>query len=98
VTISPEAGEKVQINGRLNRQDGKLSADSYKDDGINVLNIADGLKELLRSNKLMLDTLVSLAPSELADIVGIDGYVAKIICDCAKNISFDSNDLVFSQG
>jgi hypothetical protein len=37
-----------------------LSPDFNKDDSIEVLDIADGLKELLRENKLTLDTLVQL--------------------------------------
>jgi hypothetical protein len=84
VTIGPEAGEKVLTHGRPNRLDGKSSPDFNKDDSIDVLDIADGLKELLRENKLTLDRLVQLTPSQLADILGIDGYVAKIIFESAK--------------
>ncbi|MDQ3838420.1 MAG: hypothetical protein M3297_04040 [Thermoproteota archaeon] len=88
MTISPKAEERILTKGRLSGLDGKSSPDFDSNDGIDILDIADGLKELLRRNKLTFDTLVSLAPSELADIVGIDGYVAKIICDCAKkNVS-----------
>lgn len=71
-------------HGSLNSLDGKLSPDFNKDDSIDVLDIADGLKELLRENKLMFDRLVQLTPSQLADILGIDGYVAKIILESAK--------------
>jgi hypothetical protein len=84
VTIGPEAGEKVLTHGSLNSLDGKLSRDFNKDDSIDVLDIADGLKELLRENKLMFDRLVQLTLSEFADILGIDGYVAKIILESAK--------------
>lgn len=84
MTIGPEVGEKVLTHGRLNRLDGKLSPDFNKDDSIDVLDVADGLKELLRENKLTLDRLVQLTPSELADILGIDGYVAKIIFESAN--------------
>jgi hypothetical protein len=54
-------------------------------DGIDVLDIADGLKELLRRKKMTLDALIQLSQSQLADILGIDGYVAKIICESAKS-------------
>jgi hypothetical protein len=74
----------VLTHGSLNSLDGKLSRDFNKDDSIDVLDIADGLKELLRENKLMFDRLVQLTPSQLADILGIDGYVAKIILESAK--------------
>jgi hypothetical protein len=92
VTIGPEAGEKVLTHGSLNSLDGKLSRD-YKNDSIDVLDIADGLKELLRENKLTLDRLVQLTPSQLADILGIDGYVAKIIFESAKG----KTSLVYAQ-
>jgi hypothetical protein len=79
--------------------DSKRNPDFGKYDSIDNLDIADGLKELLRTNKLTLHTLVTISPSELADILGIDGYVAKIVCESAKKkISFDSNDLVYDQG
>jgi hypothetical protein len=82
VTISPEAGEKVLTYGRLDLTANLV--DFNKDDSIDVLDIADGLKELLRENKLTLDRLVQLTPSELADILGIDRYVSKIILESAK--------------
>ena len=61
---------------------------AYDTDGIDLLDIADGLKDLLRTNKLTLDTLLMLSTSKLADLLHIDIYVAKIICDSAKKISF----------
>lgn len=70
-----------------------MSPDFNKDDSIEVLDIADGLKGLLRENKLTLDTLVQFDPSKLADILGIDGYVAKIIFESAK----DKASLVYAQ-
>lgn len=69
-----------------------MSPDFNKDDSIEVLDIADGLKGLLRENKLTLDTLVQFDPSKLADILGIDGYVAKIIFE-----SEDKASLVYAQ-
>ena len=53
-------------------------------DGIDVLDIADGLKELLRRKKLTLHSLIQLSQSQLADILGIDGYVAKIYVNQLK--------------
>ena len=40
---------------------------AYDTDGIDLLDIADGLKDLLRTNKLTLDTLLTLYTSKLAD-------------------------------
>lgn len=61
---------------------------AYDTDGIDLLDIADGLKDLLRTNRLTLDALLMLSTSKLADLLHIDIYVAKIICDSAKKISF----------
>ena len=96
---SPEAGEEILVNEKLDVLDSKRNPDFDKDDGIDNLDIADGLKEVLRTNKLTLDTLVTISPSELADILGIDEYVSKIVYESAKKkLSLDSNDLVYAQG
>jgi dihydroorotase-like cyclic amidohydrolase len=68
----------------LNIFDSKQHPGFDRGDGIDILDIAVGLKELVRKNKLTLDRLVQLTPSQLADILGIDGYVAKIILESAK--------------
>lgn len=57
-------------------------------DGIDLLDIADGLKELLRKNKFTIDKLLTMSSSELTDVLGIDVYVVKIIVESAKKISF----------
>lgn len=44
--------------------DGQHSGDS-ENDGIDLLDIADGLKELLRRNKFTLDKLLTTYSSEL---------------------------------
>ena len=53
-----------------------LQKPDCNNDGIDVLDIADGLKELLRGKKLTLHSLIQLSQSQLADILGIDEYVA----------------------
>lgn len=57
-------------------------------DDIDLLDIADGLKELLRKNKFTIDKLLTMSSSELTDVLGIDVYVVKIIVESAKKISF----------
>jgi hypothetical protein len=54
---------------------------------INSLDIADGLKELLIKYGFTLEELLSIPASELAEFLGIDSYVAKIICGAARRLS-----------
>ena len=48
------------------------------------LPIADGLKELLTDYGFTRRRILSLQPSDLASILGIDDYIAKIIRNAAK--------------
>ena len=48
---------------------------------INQLDIADGLKELLISSGFTLKSLLNTSAPDLAKILGIDEYVAKLISD-----------------
>jgi hypothetical protein len=54
---------------------------------INSLDIADGLKELLLKYRYTLEELSSMSYSELAEYLGIDPYVAKIIRSAAMKLS-----------
>lgn len=54
-------------------------------DGIDLLDIAGGLKEILRKNKFTIEKLLTMSSSELMDALGIDVYVVKIIVESAKN-------------
>ena len=54
-------------------------------DDIKDMSIADGLKELLIDYGFTSERLIRLSPSDLASILGIDAYVAKIIHNAAKN-------------
>ena len=54
-------------------------------DDIKDMSIADGLKELLIDYGFTSERLIRLSPSNLASILGIDVYVAKIIRVAAKN-------------
>ena len=55
-------------------------------DIINQLDIADGLKELLINNGFTLRLLLKTSTSELAKILGIDEYIAKLLRDAPKKI------------
>jgi hypothetical protein len=49
------------------------------------MSIAEGLKELLINKGFTSERLIRLSPADLASILGIDAYVAKIIHDAATN-------------
>lgn len=65
-------------------------------DFINKLEIANGLKQLLLSKDFMLKSLLNASTSDLAEILGIDEYIAKIIGDAmtravAKDTASDTS-------
>src|SRR5919198_4989999 len=57
-----------------------------KDSIINQLDVADGLRNFLISHGFTLKLLLSLTSTDLAEMFGIDEYVAKIIISAAHNI------------
>jgi hypothetical protein len=54
---------------------------------INSLDIADSLKELLVKYRYTLEELSSMPFLKLAEFLGIDLYVARIICTAARKLS-----------
>ena len=60
--------------------------DNNNDNVINHLDIADGLKNTLVSHRFKLESLLIIRPGDLAQTLGIDEYVAKIITDSAAAI------------
>jgi hypothetical protein len=49
------------------------------------LDIADGLKTVLVNTGFTQQKIRKLQPVDLASILGIEEYVAKIICNAAKH-------------
>ena len=54
-------------------------------DAINQLDVADGLKQLLIICGFTLELLQSMSSNDLAGILGIDKYVARIIVNSVIN-------------
>ncbi|MGA9154535.1 MAG: hypothetical protein WBZ36_28450 [Candidatus Nitrosopolaris sp.] len=69
--------------------DGSYSSSILQDlkamDLINRLEIADGLKQLLLSKDLTLKSLLNTSESDLAKILGIDEFIAKIVHSAIKD-------------
>jgi hypothetical protein len=57
---------------------------SVKYSDVKELEIDDGLKELLIDYGFTRRRILKLQSSDLASILGIDNYIAKIICNAAK--------------
>ena len=55
------------------------------DDAIDKLDLADGLKKLLLTYGFTLELLLTMSSNNLAEILGIDKYVADIIINSAIN-------------
>jgi hypothetical protein len=56
------------------------------DPSIQLLEIAPGLKNSLIEAGLSIRSILNADPSEIASLLGIESYVAKIIFDAAKKI------------
>lgn len=56
------------------------------DPSIQLLEIAPGLKNSLMEAGLSIRFILTAGPSEVASILGIESYVAKIIFEAAKKI------------
>ena len=57
---------------------------SIKFSDVLELEIADGLKQLLIDYGFTRRRILKLQSGDLASILGIDDYIAKIICNAAK--------------
>ena len=65
-------------------------AGNNDDDNSNVINhldIAEGLKDALVRYGFNLESLLIMQPNNLAEILGIDEYVAKLIINAAHDIN-----------
>ena len=62
---------------------------SQTDNNIKSLDIADGLKDLLVLHGFTIDLLLSISATQLSNTLGIDEYVAKIICQSANRLVSD---------
>jgi len=62
-------------------------------DAVDQLDIAEGLKELLLAYGFRLELLKRMSSNDLADILGIDKYVAEIIIHSVNLSWTDENNI-----
>ncbi len=80
--------QKSKMNNNNNNYNNTYNY--YDKVAINSLDIADGLKELLIKYGFTLEELLNMSPSELAESLGIDKYIAQIIESAAAKLSNDN--------
>jgi hypothetical protein len=64
------------------------------DEGIQLLEIAHGMKESLMKAGFTLESIVLNGPHTLSAALGVETYVAKLIYDEAKRITADGSLIV----
>ena len=65
---------------------------------INHLDIAEGLKDILLIHSFDLESLLIIRPHHLAEMLGIDEYVAKIIIGGAHDYHRCTIPIIFYHG
>ena len=63
-----------------------MKSSSTVNDGIQELDIAEGLKQLLIDADFTIDLILDLGYREISDKLHLDSYVGKLIVDAARNI------------
>jgi hypothetical protein len=67
------------------------------DQAIDLLEIASGLKDALINSGLTIESILNSGPVEIASMLGIDVYVAKIIFDATEKSVNNSACLLISE-
>jgi hypothetical protein len=67
---------------------------STVNDGIQELDIAEGLKQLLNDAKFTIESILDLGYRDVSEKLNIDLYVGKLIVQAAQNVTQARN---FSQ-
>ena len=80
--LDDDSKQNLQINNKDDNDDNNNQADNI----IKSLDIAEGLKELLILHGFTIELLLATSATELANTLGIDQYVAIIICQSANRI------------
>lgn len=62
-----------------------------KDERLDLIKISKGLVEILQSNGFTVEMILEYGPSQIAEILGIDVYIGKIIYDETKKVTSNIN-------
>lgn len=62
-----------------------------KDERLDLIKISKGLIEILQSNGFTVEKILEYGPSQIAEMLGIDVYIGKIIYDETKKATSNLN-------
>jgi hypothetical protein len=63
-----------------------MKTHSMVNDWVQELDIADGLKQLLKDADITIESIVGLGYREVSEILHIDPYVGKLIVEAAQDV------------
>jgi hypothetical protein len=63
-----------------------MKTHSMVNDWVQKLDIADGLKQLLKDADITIESVVGLGYREVSEILHIDPYVGKLIVEAAQDV------------
>src|SRR5215813_8855939 len=86
-TVTESSGDDSYHSSALRRLEERLLVRNF----INRLEIADGLKQLLLCKDFTFKSLLDASALDLAEILGIDEYIAKIILRAIKEVVATKN-------
>lgn len=68
-----------------------MKTHSMVNDWVQELDIADGLKQLLKDADITIESVVGLGYREVSEILHIDPYVGKLIVEAAQDVIQDKD-------
>ncbi|MDF2738533.1 MAG: hypothetical protein K0S93_2394 [Nitrososphaeraceae archaeon] len=77
ITIVPDSNLQLSIPSL--QQSPSLKIATWKDERLEHLDISKGLVEVLQTNGFTVEKILEYGPSQIAEKLGIDDYVAQII-------------------
>lgn len=95
--IDNKSSEPLIIVKDSNLQLSSSSQSSYtnisntKDERLDLIKISKGLIEILQSNGFTVEKILEYGPSQIAEMLGIDVYIGKIIYDETKKATSNLN-------
>jgi hypothetical protein len=90
--------QKSKMNNNTYNNSNNNNTHNYSDKfSIDSLDIADGLKELLIKHEFTLEKLSDMPSSELAELLGIDKYIAHIINSAMARLCNDIYPSLYGQ-
>jgi len=76
--LSKDSHMKLTLSSSIQRSPSIKTA-IFKDERLDYLDIPKGLVEVLQTNGFTVEKILEYGPSQIAEILGIDPYVAQII-------------------